>query len=178
MIAFLDLIDDEDDKIKFTGIYNQYRDLLMVIALKKLGNNKEDAEECVQETFFYVAKHFNRLKTFKDDNLKSYIITAVSGFAVSKIRENQRQQAELWENFDNVVDMKTLDNEINRYNSLEISEAMDRLSELDRIYLYMTYIYGYNSKELAEMYKTSDAYVRKRIQLAKRDIIKFLQKDG
>ena len=61
MIAiYLSLIDSESDKEKFTELYNTYKDLLYWIALRKT-NSIEDSEECVQETFFYVAKHFEKI---------------------------------------------------------------------------------------------------------------------
>lgn len=56
---FLNLLDTQTEKEKFTELYNTYKDLLYWIALKRT-NNIEDAEECVQETFFYVAKHFEK----------------------------------------------------------------------------------------------------------------------
>lgn len=51
MIVFLDLLDTQEEKDKFTELYNFYKDLLYWIALKKT-DNIEYAEECVQDTFF------------------------------------------------------------------------------------------------------------------------------
>ena len=60
MMFFLTLLDTEEEKKKFIELYDTYKDLLYWIAFSKV-NNIEDAEDCVQETFFYVAKNFNKI---------------------------------------------------------------------------------------------------------------------
>lgn len=57
---FLTLLDTQEDKEKFTYLYDTYKNLMYWIAIKKT-NCIEDAEECVQDTFFYAAKHFDRI---------------------------------------------------------------------------------------------------------------------
>ena len=57
---FLNLLDTQNEKNKFIKLYDTYSDLLYWIALKKT-SCIEDAEECVQETFLYVAKHFDKI---------------------------------------------------------------------------------------------------------------------
>ncbi len=44
--VFLNTLDEQSDKDRFTELYNTYKDLLYWIALKKT-NSREDAEECV-----------------------------------------------------------------------------------------------------------------------------------
>ena len=57
---FLTLLDTQEDKEKFTCLYDTYKNLMYWIAIKKT-NCIEDAEECVQDTFFYAAKYFDRI---------------------------------------------------------------------------------------------------------------------
>ena len=86
MIAiYLSLIDSEGDREKFTELYNTYKDLLYWIALRKT-NSIEDSEECVQETFFYVAKHFEKIGDVKSKRTKGYLSAIVTGFAIQKRR--------------------------------------------------------------------------------------------
>ena len=61
---FLNLLETQSDKDKFAELYETYKDLMYWIALKKT-NSIEDAEDCVQETFFYVAKHFEKVDEVK-----------------------------------------------------------------------------------------------------------------
>lgn len=78
---FLNLLDTQTEKEKFMELYNEYKDLLYWIALKRT-NCIEDAEECVQETFFYVAKHFDKITEIVSKQTKIYLSTIVTGFAI------------------------------------------------------------------------------------------------
>ena len=44
------------------------------------------------------------------------------------------------------------------------------LCEQDKILLYLKYVYGYKSVEIADIYGVSDTYVRKRIQTPKKKL--------
>ena len=82
--VFLSLIDSESDKEKFTELYNTYKDLLYWIALRKT-NSVEDSEECVQETFFYIAKHFEKISDVKSKRTKGYLSAIVTGLSLIHI---------------------------------------------------------------------------------------------
>ena len=71
---FLNLLDTQTEKDKFQLLYNTYCDLLYWIALKRT-NRVEDAEECVQETFLYIAKHFDKIGEINSKKTKIYLST-------------------------------------------------------------------------------------------------------
>lgn len=176
--VFLDLIDNEEDRKRFEDIYNQYSNLMMSIALDKLGGNIEDAEECLQESFLSIAKNFDKVKEIEKDKIKKYLITVITGFAISKIRSNScHHHVVPYDNIDEFINESILDKGISKYNVIEIVDALDRLDECDRLYLYLMYVYGYKSREIAEMFNLTDASVRKKIQFAKRDVVEYLEKD-
>lgn len=92
MIAlFLNLLDTQAEKEKFSELYYTYKDLLYWIALKKT-NCTEDAEECVQETFFYAAKHFEKIGDIKSKSTKCYLSTIVTGFAVDIFNSSKKRR--------------------------------------------------------------------------------------
>ena len=78
---FLNLLDTQSEKDKFTALYEKYKNLLYYIAFSKVHNN-EVAEECVQETFFYVAKHFDKIGKVDSSKTKGYLAAVVTGFAI------------------------------------------------------------------------------------------------
>lgn len=171
MIAiYLSLIDSEGDREKFTELYNTYKDLLYWIALRKT-NSIEDSEECVQETFFYVAKHFEKIGDVKSKRTKGYLSAIVTGFAIDIYNESKK------------VNVVSLDGEqtvdIEYYEDFEKTElltAFDNvLDEESKIYFYLKYIYKYKSSEIAQIYKVKDSYVRKRLQYAKEKLRKYLE---
>lgn len=168
--VFLSLIDSESDKEKFTELYNTYKDLLYWIALRKT-NSVEDSEECVQETFFYVAKHFEKISDVKSKRTKGYLSAIVTGFAID-IYNNSKKA--------NIVSLDDEDSaDIQYYEDFEKNElltAFDNvLDEESKIYFYLKYIYKYKSSEIAQIYKVKDSYVRKKLQYAKEKLRKHLE---
>lgn len=174
MIAFLNLIDSVEDKNKFSDLYNQYKDLLYWIALKKV-NNVEDAEECVQETFFYVAKNFEKIGQVESKRTKGYLSTIVTGFAIDKYNEAEKGNTVLCEDdsfCDTSDDLKSFES----YNKIELLSVFDSvLDDESKVYFYLKYIYGYKSSEIAKLYNVKDSYIRKKLQYAKENLRKHLE---
>ncbi len=72
MIAFLDLIDDYNDKERFKKLYNKYRGLMAHIARTK-ASSYEDVEDILKDTFFYIAKNFNKIGEIDSPKTKCFI---------------------------------------------------------------------------------------------------------
>lgn len=168
--VFLSLIDSESDKEKFTELYNTYKDLLYWIALRKT-NSVEDSEECVQETFFYIAKHFEKISDVKSKRTKSYLSAIVTGFAIDICNNSKKVNTVSLDDEDS-ADIQYYEN----FEKTELLTAFDNiLDEESKIYFYLKYIYKYKSSEIAEIYKVKDSYVRKRLQYAKEKLRKYLE---
>lgn len=169
MIAlFLNLLDSQAEKEKFTELYDTYKNLLYWIALQKTNCN-EDAEECVQETFFYVAKHFDKIGDIKSKSTKCYLSTIVTGFAVD-IFNSSKKEAEISVNDD--VEIKYFDD----FKKAELLSLFDDiLDEESKVFFYLKYIYNYKSREIAEIYNVKDSYVRKKLQYAREKLKKNLR---
>ena len=61
MVSFyLALIDDAEGKALFTEFYHRYEKKVYAVAIRILKNHSL-AEEAVSETFFTVARHFERI---------------------------------------------------------------------------------------------------------------------
>ncbi len=168
MIAFLDLLDTQEEKDKFTKLYNFYKDLLYWIALKKTGNI-ENAEECVQDTFFYVAKHFNKIGCVESKSTKCYLSTIVTGFAIDIYNNSKKldiisSDDKNDESKSNIDELKYFED----FDKIELLTVFDKVLDGEsKIYFYLKYIYGYKSSEIADLYKVKDSYIRKKLQYAK-----------
>jgi RNA polymerase sigma-70 factor (ECF subfamily) len=175
MIAFLDLLDTEEEKYKFTDLYNLYKDLLYWIALKKVGNI-EDAEECVQETFFYIAKHFDKIGKIDSKSTKCYLSTIVAGFAIDKYNNYNKYDTisndDIQDNSNDFDELKYFEN----FDKIELLSVFDKaLDDESKVYFYLKYIYGYKSNEIANLYNVKDSYIRKKLQYAKEKLRKYLE---
>ena len=168
---FLLLLDTQTEKDKFTDLYNTYKNLLYYLAFEKT-HNKEDSEECVQETFFYVAKHFEKVGEVHSKMTKCYLSTIVTGFAID-VYNNSKRTDEF--SYNHNVSSDYFEN----FNKLELLSVFDEvLDDASKVFLYLKYIYGYKSSEIAEIYNVKDTYVRKKIQYAKEKIRKYYEEGG
>ena len=166
---FLSVLETQTEKDKFTELYDTYKDLLYWIALKKT-NNIEDAEECVQETFFYIAKHFEKIGEVDSKSTKCYLSTIVTGFTIDIYNDSQKSNVILMNDDSNDVEY------FENFEKVELLSAFDEvLDEESKIYFYLKYIYRYKSSEIAEMYEVKDSYIRKKLQYAKEKLKKYLE---
>ena len=161
MIAFLDLLDTDYEKEQFAELYQQYANLLYKIALGKL-HNTHDAEECVQEAFFYVAKNFYKIKDIHSASTKCYLSTIVSGIAINRFNRNKTIE---FLSLDDNMEYNDL-SYIQDYDKNEISFYIDKLDDISKNIIYLTYFFGYKAKEIAVIYNISTDTVKKRLSRA------------
>ncbi|MEZ3421780.1 MAG: sigma-70 family RNA polymerase sigma factor [Eubacterium sp.] len=169
--SFLNLLDTQTEKEKFIEFYDTYKDLLYWIALKRTNCN-EDAEECVQETFFYIAKHFEKINDVNSKKTKIYLSTIVTGFAINIYNHSNRTDIIEIDNENETTDLKYFEN----FQKIELLSVLNKaLDEESRVFFYLKYLYNYKSKEIAEVYKVKDSYVRKKLEYARRKLRKQLE---
>lgn len=169
MILFLEYLNTEQERENFKKLYRQYKNLLFWIARSKT-NSDEDAEDCVQETFAYVTKHFDKIDCIESNRTKCYLATIVEGFAIDIYNKVQK------ESDINFSSSLSTDNNFGEYNKIELLSVFEKtLNEEDKVYFYLKYIYGYSSSEIAEIYDVKDTYIRKRLQYSKEKMRKALK---
>jgi RNA polymerase sigma-70 factor (ECF subfamily) len=173
MIAFLDLIDDYEDKIRFKELYNEYLGLIVSIARSKV-HTSQDVEDAVQDTLFYIAKNFNRIGDLKSASTKCYIATITEGIAINRYnKETKYQNYKVHSSIsEDLIDGCNLD----VYDITDIKLVIDNLCDEYRNLIYLTYVFGYKSKEIAQVYNMSDSNVRKKLQFARAEIKKQLER--
>lgn len=171
MIAvFLSLLDTQTEKEKFEQLYEEYKDLLHWIALKRTNSN-EDAEECVQETFLYVVKNFGKIEDVYSKRTKCYLSTIVTGFAID-VYNNSKKFNDYYFCDKDVDDVSYFEN----YEKTELLSVFDDvLDEESKIFFYLKYVFSYKSSEIAEIYNVNDTYVRKKLQYAKEKLREYLK---
>lgn len=60
MLVYLTLLNTDEEKEKFSTLYDTYYKQLLYVAIKML-NNQEKAEDCVHETFLRLIKHIDKI---------------------------------------------------------------------------------------------------------------------
>lgn len=173
LIMLLDLLDTEEEKNKFEQLYNKYDKLMMYVSDKNL-HDHDLAEEAVQDAWLYIAKNFNKIGDVDDNVTKNYLALIAKSFSISKFRkETKLKKVTISSN-----EFETeCDNLFEITDVAELKWALEKLDEDDKSMLYLTYVYGYTSNEVSEVFGISADNVRKRIQFAKIRIRKILGDD-
>lgn len=167
IVPFLDLIDSEEQKVRFTALYSKYENLMMWVALKRL-NNKHLAEESVQDAWLYIATHFDKVEEVDSDRTKAYVATIADSFAVDKLRKEKKV---LSFPADSVVADEEADEKFfESIDYMDIQKAIEKIDPFERDLIRFYYYFGYTSKEIGEMFQMKDTAVRKRLQYARAHI--------
>lgn len=166
---FLAMLDTQTEKDRFAQLYDAYKDLLYWIAVQKT-KNAQDAEECVQETFFYVANHFEKIGEVNSKRTKCFLATIVNGFAID-IYNNAKKLS--FVSADDVLNDTAYFEDFEKAELLSVFD--DVLDDESKIYFYLKYIYCYKSSEIAQLYNVKDSYIRKKLQYARNKLKKYLE---
>ncbi len=172
MIAFFDLIDNYEDRERFKQLYEKYRGLMAHIAGSK-AETPEDVEDILQDAFFYIAKNFDRVGTVDSPRTKCFVSVITEGFAISRYRKEKKYINTL--SSDEIMESEIPYNDFDVYSKVDLAIIIDSLNEEYKNLLYLTYIFGYKSKEIAAVYGLTDSSIRKKIQNAKAEIRKKLE---
>lgn len=120
----------------------------------------------------YIAQHFYKISDIESPSTKKYVATIADAYAIKIFHKENRfiLSENKFDNIDNEIDF-------NAFEVIEFKSAIQKLSEKEHNILWLKYVYGYKSKEIAEIYGMSDALVRKTIQLAKKHLKKIMKGD-
>lgn len=170
MIAFLDLLDTEYEREQFSELYHKYSDLLYKIAYDKL-KNTHDAEECVQETFLYIAKNFYKIEDVNSSKTKYFLSTIVSCIAIDRFRRSKTIEFIPLDDYEKYQDLSYIDN----YTPDEISSCIDKLDDDSKNLIYLTYYFGYKIKEIAIMLGINNDAVKQRLCRTRKKLKKIIE---
>lgn len=167
MIAFLDLIDEDNDKERFRLLYNKYKGLMAHIAMQRLGR-QDDVEDVLQDAFFYIAKNFSKVGDVHSAQTKCFVAVITEGYAISRYRKERNHQNII--SLEETAETIAVADDFDAYSSTDLKMVMDSLSDEYKNVLYLKYVFGYKSREIADIYGITDSSVRKKIQFAKAEI--------
>lgn len=161
MLFYLSLISTEEDRIKFTDIYETYHQELLKYAASIL-SQKSDAEDAVHNAFVSVAENIEQIDVTISQRLRGFLITVVRNKAYDIIRRSSRYI--LMEDTDFPELAITYD------GSNGLTDCMAKLPENYRSVILLKYHYGYKSREVAKILGYTEANVIKIDQRAKKKL--------
>jgi len=173
----------KNDIEAFESLISPYTNQLLNHAFRIL-KNREDAEDALQDTYL---KTYNSIKKFEGvSSFKTWLYKILTNACLDKLRKQKRETTtslyttdEDGEHEINVAD-ETYSPEISAQKSAAyaaLKKALDTLSEEHRIAIIMRDIDGLTYDEIAEATETNVGTVKSRINRARSQLKKILQKD-
>lgn len=168
---------ENDQSIQIERLYMKHERLLKSVISKHL-TNQEDIEDCLQDTFVYFLQNKHKIKHSTPKEIKNYLATIANGLAINKYKKSCKEvlvdEYEMYEG--NELAMYS-DAVFNKASTNELFMLIEELDERDKNYIYLTYIYGYTSAEIAELYEVKSSFVRKRLERARTYLREELSKN-
>lgn len=171
---FLFVLSTPEEEKSFLVIYEKYKGYIYSVSWNIL-KNVQSAEDNTQEVLTYIIDNFPKFSSLSEKDTKGLIFLTTSSIAKNSLRSNTRHNLNAIsydpETMPEVID----DSAFDLCDRTILASAIDSLSDDYKIPLYYSYVYGYNSKEIAKVLNISDSLVRKRIQLAKTKVLTILE---
>ena len=177
LLFYLSLIESEEDKSKFTQLYNTYKKRMLNYAIKFMGTDT-DAEDIVAETFIRIINHIDSVEEVDSSKTENYVLNILKHICIDFQREGSRKKHI---SFDEELEISYSPNEIINYDlsKVEFKELQEQIKELPYRYyivLKLKFVFGYEDKEIAQMLNLKTPSVRKRVERA-RNMLEFYLAD-
>ena len=169
MVIFF-IIDTKEELNKYTHLFNKYKGLIYSVSKIYL-ERIELAEENLQDVMLYIAENFEKIGDVDSKQTKGLVILISVSKAKNTYKYNLRHNPDSinYCSLDDVLELVD-DREFDDSDVVLLSSLIDELPDVYKIPLFFKYVYDYKSKEIAQILGVSDALVRKRIQLAKKQL--------
>ena len=173
MLIYLMALDTEEERIKFVRLYKEYRNRMHYTASILLKSEIE-AEDIVHDTFLTLTDYLDRIDEKDSVGTWNYIVTIF-------LKRNKRiELTEDEEVFEQPVEMyNLLENQLLKEEAEEFLNTLIKgLKYPYREVIYLQYHNKLNSRQIAELLRTSPANVRKISSRAREQLKKEMQKKG
>lgn len=160
------------EEVLYANLVNKYKSYAYTIAFKVV-ENRAEAEEVAQDGFikaFHYLKKFNREAKFS-----TWLYRIVFNTAISYKRKN-RQQFESIENSIVEYSDRADSDLIKDDKRIFLAQAMEKLSDADRIAVQLFYIKEYSLEETAEMLGQNMNTLKVRVHRARQRLADELKK--
>jgi RNA polymerase sigma-70 factor (ECF subfamily) len=140
-------------------LYDAYVDLLFRYCYVRL-NDREAAEDCVQEVFICVWKGINTFEYRNDISLTAWIYTIANNVVVSYVRKRDRMRASPLTSELRSTDTRSFDVASTVCDRLAIRQALSQLTSEQQHVIALKFFVGLSNHEIAEIIHRSEGAVK------------------
>ena len=179
MIVYFNLLETEYDRDVCQKLYEENKQKLFRIAYNVL-HNTADAEDAVQSCFSKVIKNFERYRNKPYEELVIICQVIVKHDAIDSIREQKKKviftdEVYLGEDDIAIWTPDVLDELINRNEKDLVLQAIMELDEEERELMYLQYVSEFKPKDIAKLFSTTSAAIRKKTLRCRNKLAKILE---
>ena len=179
MLLYLSMLDTQEEKDKFTEIYQQYQHFCWYVANGIL-NDAHLAEDAVQESFLALARHLGKVEEVESPRTRKFLMTIVKSKAVDLLRK-EKGSPDLYvqESGADMADEKTdiLGDYIIRENYNRLISCVLELDEIYRVVFEYKYLHQLSDKEIGDILGVSDKVVNVRFYRARKKLQDMIQRE-
>lgn len=170
LIFLLAALESEEDRQKFTAIYEQYHTQLEDVAMSIL-KNQTDAEDAVQNAFMQVIRHFEKISEIPCKELPFWLISIVKNESLMILRKRSR-----------IVPLPDIESLVDTAKAVtqysELVELLRQLPDTYRAVLEMKILFGYSDQDIAKGLGISETAVSTRASRGRALLREIAEREG
>lgn len=169
--AYMAMIDSKAVRKEFERFYYENRLLGMNIAYG-LTRNVAMSEDALSESFFRLAKNFQKVHNFPSHKLRAYFVIIVRNVSVELLRRENRTEAVP---YNDELAHAAGEDDFPDCDDSRLAECLDKLGDTDREILYLRFELGLEYGEIAHTLGISDQAARQRVRHARNRLGELLE---
>ena len=178
---YLAALDTEDEKLKMTEIYEQYKPIMLRYAQKLTHGNVFMAEDAVHNAFLAIIKHKEKYFSISCRELRNSIVIITKNKCIDLLRQHNMIVDEPIEEMENILqtDDDPVEDEVILKEEYEtIKKHVAALDETSRLILEMRYVLELSYREIGEHLGISPKHVDTKLMRAKEKVRKLVINGG
>lgn len=178
MLLYLSMLDTQEEKDKFTEIYEQYQHFCWYVANQLLGD-AHLAEDAVQETFLALTRHLDKVEESDSPKTKKFLLTIVKSKAIDILRKKRGMEISAEELDRELPDTSrdVLDQYITKENYNHLISCVLELDEAYRVVFEYKYVHQLSDREIAQLLDITPKLVNVRFYRARKKLQEMLEKE-
>ncbi|HIT66526.1 MAG TPA: sigma-70 family RNA polymerase sigma factor [Candidatus Merdisoma merdipullorum] len=177
MLLYLSMLDTQEEKDKFTEVYEQHQHFCWYVAYQLLGD-AHLAEDAVQDAFLALTRHLDKIEDAESPKTRKFLLTIVKSKAVDILR---RQHGE--SSVDELTTEPAAPEEdmlsayITKENYNHLISCILELDEAYRVIFEYKYVHQLSDREIAQLLDITPKLVNVRYFRARKKLQQMLEKE-